>query len=237
MLIYTTVRDEFSGWLLETVKPAYQMPVDARTYSEVITLFDHLLKILHPFMPFITEEIWQMLEERAKGESIMVSTLPKASQYDSRITEAFENVKEVVSGIRKIRLDHALPNREVLELFVQPGDKGFEQEYLPVVLKLGNLNKVSVVNVEVSGAASFRVKSTNFYLPLGEHADTEEELRKLNDELNYTKGFLQSVMKKLGNDRFVSGAPKEVVDKEMAKKADAEEKIRILEERIASLKA
>ncbi len=237
MLIYTTVRDEFSGWLLESVKPGYQMPVDAKTYSEVTALFDKLLRLLHPFMPFITEEIWQMLEERVNGESIMISQLPKASSFDNTINEAFENVKETVSGIRKIRLDHSVPNRDVLELFIQPGDKGFEDKYLPVVIKLGNLSTVSVVKGEVSGAASFRVKSTNFYIPLNEHVDTEEELRKLNDELSYTMGFLQSVMKKLGNERFVSGAPKEVVEKELIKKADAEAKIRILEERIALLKS
>jgi len=193
--------------------------------------------LLHPFMPFITEEIWQMLEERAMGESIMVSQLPQASSFDNKITESFDNVKETVSGIRKIRLDHSVPNRDVLELFIQPGDKGFEEEYLPLLIKLGNLSTVSVVKGEVSGAASFRVKSTNFYIPLDEHVDTEEELRKLNEELRYTLGFLQSVMKKLGNERFVSGAPKEVVEKELVKKADAEAKIRILEERIAILKS
>lgn len=237
MLVYTTVRDEFSGWLLEMVKPAYQQPVDALTYNEVIRLFDQLLRLLHPFMPFITEEIWQMLEDRVKGESIMVSRMPEPRSYDKLVVEAFENVKETVSGIRKIRLDNSVPNRDKLKLYIQPGDKGYEGQYDPVVSKLGNLELIEVVGTEVKGAASFRVKSTNYYVVLGAHIDTEDELRKLKDELDYTLGFLNSVMKKLQNERFVNGAPADVVEKEKTKQADAVARIRVIEERIAALKA
>lgn len=236
MTVYTTVRDEFSGWLLEMVKPAYQQPIDAKTYSEVVELFDQMLRLMHPFMPFITEEIWQMLGERKDGESIMISQLPKVEKYDEALLAAFENVKEAISGIRKIRTDKNIPNKDTLELKVQAGDKGFEPQFNSVILKMANLSSFEMVTEEVQGAASFRVKSTNFYVPMEGFIDAEEELKKLEEELKYTQGFLTSVMKKLSNERFVSGAPEAVVAKEKAKQADAEAKIKVLEERIASMK-
>ncbi len=236
MTVYTTVRDEFSGWLLEMVKPAYQQPIDAKTYNEVVELFDQMLRLMHPFMPFITEEIWQMLTERKDGESIMISQLPKVEKYDEALLAAFENVKEAISGIRKIRTDKNIPNKDTLELKVQAGDKGFEPQFNSVILKMANLSAFEMVTEEVQGAASFRVKSTNFYVPMEGFIDAEEELNKLEEELKYTQGFLTSVMKKLSNERFVSGAPEAVVAKEKAKQADAEAKIKVLEERIASMK-
>lgn len=236
MLVYTTVRDEFSGWLLEVVKPSYQQPVDAKTYKEVIGLFDQLLRLMHPFMPFITEEIWQMLSERKSGESIMIAQMPELLPYNKELIDAFENVKEAVSGIRKIRLENSIPGKDGLELYVQPGDKGYEGGYNVVVSKLGNISKLEEVDNEVKGAASFRVKSTNYFIVLGVHIDQEEELRKLSQELEYTRGFLISVMKKLQNERFVNSAPVDVVDKERIKQADAEAKIKILESRIEALK-
>ena len=236
MTVYTSVRDEFSGWLLEMVKPAYQQPIDAKTYAEVVELFDQMLRLMHPFMPFITEEIWQLLSERKEGESIMISQLPKAEKYDAELLAAFENVKETISGIRKIRKDKNILNKNSVELKIQKGDKGYDNTYDSVLAKMGNLSSLDSVNEEVKGAASFRVKSTNFYIPLEGFIDVEEELKKLEEELNYTKGFLNSVMKKLGNERFVNNAPEAVVAKERAKQADAEAKIKVLEERIAGLK-
>jgi len=236
MTIYTTVRDEFSGWLLEIVKPAYQQPIDTKTYAEVVGLFDQMLRLMHPFMPFITEEIWQLLSERKEGESIMISQLPEAFEYNADLLAAFENVKEAISGIRKIRTDKNIPGKDTLELKVQRGDKGFGPQFNSVAVKMANLSSLEMVNEEVPGAASFRVKSTNFYIPLEGLIDVEEELKKLEEELKYTKGFLNSVMKKLGNERFVNNAPETVVDKERAKKADAEAKIKVLKERIAGLK-
>jgi len=222
--------------LLEIVKPAYQNPIDAKTYTEVVDLFDQMLRLMHPFMPFITEEIWQLLTERNEGESIMISQLPKAKKFDAGLLAAFENVKEAISGIRKIRKDKNIPNKDFLELKVQQGDKGFEQEFNSVVVKMANLTSLEMVTEEVPGAASFRVKSTNLYIPLEGFIDVEEELKKLEEELKYTNGFLNSVMKKLGNERFVNNAPEAVVAKERAKQADAEAKIKILEERIGGLK-
>jgi valyl-tRNA synthetase len=153
-----------------------------------------------------------------------------------RLLLAFENAKEAVSGIRKIRTDKNIPNKDSLELMIQQGDKGFEERFNPVVIKLANLSSLKMVADEVPGAASFRVKSTNYYVPLEGFIDVEEELKKLEEELGYTKGFLNSVMKKLGNDRFVNSAPEAVVAKEKTKQADAEAKIKVLEERIDSLK-
>ena len=236
MTVYTTVRDEFSGWLLEMVKPAYQQPIDAKTYADVVDLFDQMLRLMHPFTPFITEEIWQLLEERKEGESIMVCQLPKEGKYDTKLLEAFEDVKEAVSGIRKIRKDKNIAFKDAIEFTVQQGDKGFDETYNSILIKLGNLSSFDMVEEEVKGAASFRVKSSNFYIPLDGFIDVEEELKKLEEELKYTKGFLSSVMKKLGNERFVNNAPEAVVAKEKAKQADAESKIKVLEERIASMK-
>ncbi len=236
MTVYTTVRDEFSGWLLEMVKPPYQKPIDAKTYADVVDLFDQVLRLMHPFMPFITEEIWQLLSEREEGESIMISQIPKVKKYDSELLATFDDVKEAVSGVRKIRKEKNIAFKDAIELSVQKGDKGFDETFNSVIIKLGNISKLTLVNEEVKGAASFRVKSTNFYIPLDGFIDVEEELKKLNEELKYTKGFLISVQKKLGNERFVNNAPEAVVAKEKAKQADAEAKIKVLEERIASMK-
>ena len=236
MTVYTTVRDEFSGWLLEMVKPPYQKPIDAKTYNDVVDLFDQMLRLMHPFMPFITEEIWQLLSERKEGESIMISQLPKLEKYDTELLATFEDVKEAISGIRKIRKEKNIAFKDAIELAAQKGDKGFDTNFNSILIKLGNLSALNLVEEEVKGAASFRVKSSNFYIPLDGFIDVEEELKKLEEELKYTKGFLISVMKKLGNERFVNNAPDAVVAKEKAKQADAEAKIKVLEERIATMK-
>src|SRR5690606_2577696 len=163
------------------------------------------------FTPFITEEIWQLLAERKPGESIMISQLPKIEKYDAELLAAFENVKEVISGIRKVRTDKNIAQKESLSLKVQDGDKGFEAQYSSVVIKMGNLSSLEMVHEEPKGAASFLVKSTNYYIPMGGFIDVAEELKKLEEELKYTQGFLNSVMKKLNNERFVAGAPEAVV--------------------------
>jgi len=187
-------------------------------------------------MPFITEEIWQLLDERKEGESIMVSQLPADTSYDIGLLAAFEDVKEAVSGIRKIRKDKNIAFKDAIDFSVQKGDKGFDSKFNSILIKLGNLTELTIVEEEVKGAASFRVKSTSFYIPLDGFIDVEEELKKLEEELKYAKGFLDSVMKKLSNERFVNNAPEAVVAKEKAKQADAEANIKVLEERIASMK-
>ncbi|HKJ43907.1 MAG TPA: class I tRNA ligase family protein, partial [Sunxiuqinia sp.] len=236
MTIYTTIRDEFSSWLLEVVKPAYQQPIDRKTYEEVLDALDKVLRLLHPFMPFISEEIWQLLRDRKDGESIMVSQWPEAGACDANLLVDFEAVKEAVSGIRTVRKNNNVAMKETLELNVQPGDKGYAEKYDSIIQKMGNLSAIHLVNEEVKGAASFRVFSTTFFIEMGGLIDVEEELKKLEEELKYTKGFLNSVMKKLSNERFVNNAPEVVVAKEKAKQADAEAKIKVLEDQIANLK-
>ncbi|KOH43845.1 valine--tRNA ligase [Sunxiuqinia dokdonensis] len=236
MTIYTTIRDDFSSWLLEVVKPAYQQPIDKKTYEEVLEALDKVLRLLHPFMPFISEEIWQLLRERKTGDSIMISQWPEAGEVDEALLNEFESVKEAIAGIRTIRKNNNMPMKDQLELKIQPGDKGYHQKYDPVLVKMGNLSAIELVDEEVKGAASYRVFSSSYFIDLGDLIDVEEELKKLEEELKYTEGFLNSVMKKLSNERFVSGAPEAVVAKEKAKQADAEAKIKVLTEQIANLK-
>jgi len=236
MNVYTTVRDEFSGWLLEMVKPAYQQPIDGKTYEELIDIFDEVLRFLHPFMPFVSEEIWQLLKERKQGDSITISSWPKSTGYDETLIAQFEDVKEAIAGLRTIRTKNNIPNKDQLELAILAGDKGFAPEFNSVLVKMGNLSALNLVTEEVKAAASFLVKSTTFFVPMGGTIDVEEELKKLQTELDYTKGFLNSVVKKLSNERFVSSAPEAVVAIERAKQADAEAKIKVLEEQIAGLK-
>ncbi len=236
MLIYTTIRDEFSSWLLEVVKPAYQQPIDGKTYNEVIDLFDKVMRILHPFMPFISEEVWQLLSPRKEGESIMTSDMPIVANIDEPLLVSFEDAKEVISGIRNVRKEANMAMKEELEIQVNPGTKGFDDRLIPVMVKMGNLSALSVIDADVKGAASFRVKTSGFFISLGDKIDVEEELKKLTEELEYTKGFLKSVLKKLSNERFVNNAPAQVVDVERKKQADAEDKIKALEARIAGLK-
>ncbi len=236
MNVYTTVRDEFSGWLLEMVKPAYQQPIDGKTYEELIDIFDEVLRFLHPFMPFVSEEVWQLLKERKQGDSITISSWPKSTGYDETLIAQFEDVKEAIAGLRTIRTKNNIPNKDQLELSIMVGDKGFAPEFNSVLVKMGNLSALNLVTEEVKLSASFLVKSTTFFVPMGGTIDVEEELKKLQAELDYTKGFLNSVMKKLSNERFVSSAPEAVVATERAKQADAEAKIKVLEEQIAGLK-
>ncbi|MDP2887659.1 MAG: class I tRNA ligase family protein, partial [Bacteroidota bacterium] len=236
MNVYTTVRDEFSGWLLEMVKPAYQQPIDGKTYGELIDIFDEVLRFLHPFMPFVSEEVWQLLKERKQGDSITISSWPKSTGYDETLIAQFEDVKEAIAGLRTIRTKNNIPNKDQIELSIMVGDKGFAHEFNSVLVKMGNLSALNLVSEEVKLAASFLVKSTTFFVPMGGTIDVEEELKKLQAELDYTKGFLNSVMKKLSNERFVGSAPEAVVAVERAKHADAEAKIKVLEEQIAGLR-
>jgi len=237
MTIYNTIRDEFSGWLLEIIKPAYQQPIDAKTIAEVSELFDEVLRLLHPFMPFISEEIWQLLKERKHGDSIMISAWPKPVPDMGETCEKFELVKEAITGIRAIRKEKDIANKEPLRLFIVPGEKGFIPEYNPVLLKMGNLSELEVTDQEVEGAMSFRVNTSAFYIPLGDVVNREDEILKIEEELKYTTGFLESVKKKTGNERFMNSAPSQVVELERKKQTDAEEKIKMLGERLVSFKS
>lgn len=236
MLIYTTVRDEFSSWLLEIVKPTYQQPIDKTTFDQCIDLFDKLMRLLHPFMPFITEEIWQLIGERAEGDSIMISMMPEAQPVNNLLLEQFEDVKEAVTGIRNVRKNNNIAFKDEVKLSVNKGTKGYCSDLDAILIKLGNLSQVELIAEDMKGVVSFLVKTSGFFIDLGEKVDVEGELKKLEEELVYTKGFLKSVMGKLSNERFVNGAPASVVEIERKKQADAEDKIKSLEERIASMR-
>jgi valyl-tRNA synthetase len=236
LTIYTTIRDEFSGWLLEIIKPAYLQPIDRRTHSEVIILLDEVLRLLHPFMPFISEEIWQMIDERKPGQSIMMASWPKATRKNEELCERFELAKEVISGIRSIRKEKNIAAREPIELLIIPGEKGYIPEFNLVVTKLGNVSKLEICSEEVAGAATFMVKATAYYIPFTGNVDVESEIAKISEELDYFRRFLETVLKKLSNEKFIASAPAKVVEIEHKKQADALEKIKILEDRLFALK-
>ena len=233
MAVYKLFWDEFSSWYLEMVKPGYQQPVDKSTYLSTLGFFDALLRLLHPFMPFITEELWQALEPRKEGESLMVALLPEVSQVDEKYLNAFEIVKEIVGGVRTIRLQKNIPNKDALGLQVLGGH---DDHFNAVIAKMCNLSSISRTDEKATGAVSFLVRTTEYAVPLGNMIDVEEELAKLQNELNYQQGFLASVLKKLSNESFVSKAPAKVIEMERKKQADAESKIKSIEESIAALK-
>jgi len=235
MEVYKLFWDEFSSWYLEMIKPAYQQPVDLKTYEATLKFFDALLRLLHPFMPFITEELWQALEERKEGESIMISRMPvEAGNTDNfHDREKMEEVKEVIANIRTIRAQKNIPNKDSLTLQVIGA---FSTDYYPILLKMANLSGIEKTKEKSAGAISFLVKTTEFAVPLGNNnINIAEELAKLNEELKYQRGFLESVRKKLNNESFVSKAPEKVIEMERKKQADAESKIKSLQESIAAL--
>lgn len=234
MTLYKLFWDEFSGWYLEMIKPEYGSPIDAETYNQTIGFFDKLLRLLHPFMPFITEELWHLINERNEGESISLESLPTSTGVDLRRLSAVENAKEVVANIRTIRKNRNIPNRELLKLYIVTTDA--ERSVDEIIMKMGNLSSIEATSEKINASASFIVRTTEYCVPLGDNINKEEEIKKMSEELEYTKGFLNSVMKKLSNEKFVSSAPKNVVAVEEAKRRDAEQKIEILESQIAELK-
>ncbi|MBQ4520413.1 MAG: valine--tRNA ligase [Bacteroidaceae bacterium] len=238
MAVYKLFWDEFSSWYLEMVKPAYingePQPIDRATYEKTLGFFDSLLKLLHPFMPFITEELWQHLYDRKEGESLMVQELDIPTACDEEIVKDFEAVKEVIGGIRTIRLQKNITQKEILELQVVGANP--VAAFNSVIAKLCNLTAVSAVENKADGSASFMVGTTEYAVPLGSLINVEEELKKLEADLKYNEGFLQSVLKKLSNEKFVSKAPAAVIEMERKKQADAESKIAALKESIAALK-
>ena len=235
MEVYHLFWDEFSSWFLEMVKPAYGSPIDVTTYEAVLEAFNHLLHLLHPFMPFITEELWQHLAERKEGESIMVSpqTIALPAEGDDAILAQIEMMKNVVAGVRAIRNTKNISPREVLDLQVIAANPIAALDSL--VVKMANVNGVVVVEAKGEGVSSFMVGTTEYAVPLGGLIDVEAEIAKAEAELKHLEGFLNGVKKKLSNERFVNNAPAAVVDLERKKQSDAESKIATLKETIASL--
>lgn len=230
--VYRLFRDEFSSWYLEMVKPAYQKPIDRKTLDATIEYLDTLLRLLHPFMPFITEELWQHLAERADSESIMYSTMPQAGVYDAAIIAEMETIKEIVNGVRSVRAAKNIPNKEALKLNIV-GE--WEAKEADLLAKLCNLSEISNVKEKDASASAFLVGTVEFNVPLADSIDKDAELAKLRKDLDYYEGFLCSVQKKLSNERFVNGAPAAVVDAERKKEADALSKIEALKASISAL--
>jgi len=233
MNLYRLFWDEFSSWYLEIVKPGYQQPVDKKTFEATLSFFEQLMELLHPIMPFITEEIWQLIYDRGSDESIMVTEVPRKGPSDAELLTSFEKVKELITSVRNIRKDKEIPNKEALSLKVNGEHMA---KYDPIVRKMANIDHVEEISGKPDNAVSFMVGTTEYYIPVENLLDKEEEIKKLEEELEYTRGFLQSVLKKLDNEQFVRNAPEKVIDRERKKKEDAEQKIKTLEERISSLK-
>ena len=235
MAIYRLFWDEFSSWYLEIVKPAYGCAIDRQTYDATLHYFDTLLRLLHPFMPFITEELWQAIEERKPGESIMTQSVKIfADKYDEQLIADIETVKSIISGVRTIRLQKNIAQKEALSLEVV-GNHAVAT-YNAIIEKMANLEAINVVEAKSEGTSSFMVGTTEYAVPLGSLIDVEAEVAKLQAELTYLEGFLNSVMKKLSNERFVSNAPEAVVAAERKKQADAESKIAAIKESLSKLK-
>ncbi|MBK8807116.1 MAG: valine--tRNA ligase [Bacteroidales bacterium] len=235
MNLYKLFWDEFSGWYLEIIKPEYQKPIDAETIASTIDFFEQLMELLHPFMPFITEEIWQYLKPRSQGESICVVQAPKADVFDAQMLNTFEVTKEVIGGLRTIRKEKNIPIRESLQLLVNANDE-YSDKYNVVVAKLINISSIQNTSQKVENAASFRVQTSEFYVPLEDLLDKDAEIEKIEQELKYKQGFLDSVDKKLSNEKFVNSAPANVVEVELKKKNDALEAIALLSTRLEQLK-
>ncbi|MGB2273770.1 MAG: valine--tRNA ligase [Flavicella sp.] len=233
MNLYKLIWDDFSSWFLEMVKPGYQQPIDAVTYRAVIAALEDNLKLLHPFMPFLTEEIWQHITERTPEQALIVAEYPKVTSYDAELIAEFEFASEVISGIRKVRKDKNIAFKDAIALFVIDNENG-TGTFDSVIQKLGNTETIEKVTAAVEGAIGFRVKSNEYFVPISGAVNVEEETAKLNEELKYTEGFLKSVQKKLSNERFVNNAPEQVIANERKKEADALAKIETLK---ASLEA
>ena len=234
MAVYKLFWDEFSSWYLEMIKPAYGQPISKEVYDRTIGFFDNLLHLLHPFMPFITEELWQHIVERKEGESLMVSPMAAPAACEESLLQQFEVVKEVISNIRAIRLQKNIAQKETLEL--QAVGCNPVEAFNAVLVKMCNLSAISVVEAKADGAAAFMVGTTEYAVPLGNLIDVEAEIARMEAELKHKEGFLQGVLKKLSNEKFVAHAPANVIELERKKQADAESIIKSLKESIAALK-
>ena len=234
MRIYKLIWDDYSSWFLEMIKPPFGEKIDAKTFNQTIAILENNMKVLHPFMPFMTEEIWQYIKERTPEEAIIIANYPKLQTFDTAFLSQMQQVQEVISGIRKIRKEKHIPQKEAINLRVLQKEK-LADSLEPVIRKLGHVNEITQITSPDEQAASFRVRFNEYFVPLEGFINPEDEKQKLLEELTYTQGFLKSVQKKLGNERFVNNAPEKVVAMEQKKEADALEKIALLQKRLAHL--
>ena len=232
MSAYKLFWDEFSSWFLEIIKPAYQQAIDAVTHKAVFGFFEQLCLLLHPFMPFITEELWQHLTQRKTGDSLMLQQQRRPAAYDQQILDKFDLVRAIVSGIRTIRLEKNLPAKKALALEIMGEHDG---AFDSLIVKMGNISSITKISTKAADAASFMVNSTEYCLLLGDLIDIDEERKKLQNELNYQEGFLKSILKKLENPNFVNRAPEAVIDAERKKLADAQSKIQAIKDSLDAL--
>ncbi|MBX7124659.1 MAG: class I tRNA ligase family protein, partial [Cyclobacteriaceae bacterium] len=233
MAVYKLIWDDFCAWYLEMVKPEFGKPIDAVTYQKTVGYFEQVLKVLHPFMPFITEELWSELKQRGKNDDLIVAQWPGMQSFDSAILSEADKAFEIIAQVRNARSSKGLSPKEALLLQVQ--DQQWTSSFTEVLTKLGNLKAVEKISDKPAGALSFMVGTTAYFLPMEGKIDAAKEKEEVLKEIEYQKGFLASVMKKLGNEKFVQGAPPQVIENERKKKADAESKIQSLEERLKGL--
>ncbi|RAV28383.1 valine--tRNA ligase [Sinomicrobium soli] len=235
MATYKLVWDDFCSWFLEMVKPVYGRPVGKETYDKVIRIFEDNLRILHPFMPFLTEEIWQHMEKRSAEEALVVARWPEGQDVDTELLDGFSLTTEVISGIRTVRKEKNIPFKESLELYTVGTQHDFDGKLAEVVRKLGNVSAIGKAPEKSTGSVSFRVGASEYFIPVNSAVDVEAEMEKLEEELVYVEGFLKSVRGKLANERFVNNAPEKVVAMEKQKEADALAKIATIKESLANL--
>ncbi|HIE44942.1 MAG TPA: valine--tRNA ligase, partial [Flavobacteriaceae bacterium] len=222
------------SWLLEMVKPEYQQPIDKKTFDAVILVFENNLKILHPFMPFLTEELWHKFNKRSKEEALIVSSYPKLKDFDKQIITDFDYTSEVISAVRKIRKEKNISFKDSLELFISKKE-AINTSFDVIIKKLCNITTIKETTNKVDNSLSFRIKANEYFIPFKEEIDIEAEKIKLQEELSYTEGFLKSVQKKLSNERFVNNAPEKVIEIEKKKESDAIAKISVLKNNLISL--
>ena len=235
LTLYKLIWNDFCSWYLEMIKPEFGQPVNIQTYEYTIGFFERLMKILHPFMPFITEEIWHQLRDRETQDCIMISEWPKAKKADQSIIESAGLSFEVIANVRNIRQNNKIPFKTTLDLFANTENYRPYQPFVSIIQKMANIDKLEEVDDKVAGAMSFMIKTDEWYVPLESGIDHEKEIENISKEIDYTKGFLDSVMKKLNNEKFVAHAPEKVVEMERQKKEDAENKLQTLRERLAHL--
>jgi valyl-tRNA synthetase len=235
MAIYKLVWDDFCSWYLEMIKPGYEQPIDSKTLESTKNFFEQILKLMHPFMPFVSEELWHLIRARQEGEDIIISNWPDVGAINEELLAQFEVADEVITNIRNVRKQNTIASKVKLELIIKKNGE-LDTAFDSVIVKMGNLSLLEYQSEKIGNANSFLVRSNEYFIPFGDSVDFEAEQKKLQEELNYTKGFLLSVQKKLQNDKFMSGAPEQVVAMERKKESDALEKITVLEEKLGSLK-
>jgi len=235
MCVYKLIWDDFCSVLLEIIKPEFAKPIDKKTYKSLILIFENNLKLLHPFMPFISEELWQSINKRKVDQALVVSSWPDSKSYNNKIIEEFKFVSDVITSIRSVRKKHNISFKESIELSVI-NNEGVSDKYDSIIKKICNVNAILYVKTEVKDVISFRMNTNIYFIPLSTEVDIKDEILKLENELNYNLGFLKSVEKKLSNKKFAKNAPESVIEIEKKKKSDAMAKINLIKESIKKLK-